>query len=266
MRFLQDITFGQYIRGASMIHRLDPRAKLVSVSILLPLIFTSRGFFSLSILTVTAFTAIRLSGIPAGFVLRGLRHFFWLFLFAAVFHAFFTPGEPIPYLRWISYEGMDEGAMVMVQLILAIVFSNLLTLTTPPLELTMGLERLLSPLNRVGIPVSDLAMMMLVAIRFIPILKMEAEGIVKAQKGRGVDFSRGGLIERAKAIPAVLVPLIYNSFGRADDLAVAMVSRGYVPGGERGSLKEIRFGAMEYGAVGFVLVLCILLYLQERLA
>ena len=110
----------------------------------------------------------------------------------------FTPGEPLPYITWVSYEGGQEGVMIMSQLVLAIIFSNLLTLTTPPLELTMGLERLLSPLKDIGVPVSDLAMMMLVAIRFIPILKTEAENLVKAQKGRGIDLSSGGLIERAK--------------------------------------------------------------------
>lgn len=148
----------------------------------------------------------------------------------------------------------------MVQLILAIFFSNLLTLTTPPLELTMGLERLLSPLKRIRVPVSDLAMMMLVAIRFIPILKIEAESIVKAQRGRGIDLSSGGFIERAKNIPVVLVPLIYNSFRRADDLAVAMVSRGYVPGAERGSLREMKLGVRDYAALGFLLLLGISVY------
>src|SRR3990172_5398111 len=257
MKFLQDITFGQYIKGDSFIHILDPRAKLLSVSILLPLIFTDRGLLPLSFLTITAFIAVMLSGIKIGFILKGLKHFFWLFLFAAVFHAFFTPGEPVPYIPWVSYEGAEEGTRVMVQLILAIFFSNLLTLTTPPLELTIGLERLLSPLKRIRVPVSDLAMMMLVAIRFIPILKIEAESIVKAQKGRGIDLSSGGLIERAKNIPVVLVPLIYRSFRRADDLAVAMVSRGYVPGAERGSLKEMRLGIREYATLGFIFVLAI---------
>lgn len=260
MKFLQDITFGHYIKSASFLHTLDPRVKLLSVSVLLPLIFTVHGFLPISLLTLTATAAVRLSDIPAGFILKGLKHFFWLFLFAAVFHAFFTPGEPLPYLTWISYEGAQEGVRVMIQLILAIVFSHLLTLTTPPLELTMGLERLLSPLKKVGVPVSDLAMMMLVAIRFIPILKTEAEGIVKAQKGRGIDLSSGGFVERAKNIPVVLVPLIYNSFRRADDLAVAMVSRGYVPGAERGSLRDMRFGVREYATLGFILVLLILVH------
>ncbi len=259
MKFLQDITFGHYIKGTSFLHTLDPRAKLLSVSILLPLIFTVHGFLPISLLTLTAMAAVRLSDIPAGFILKGLKHFFWLFLFAAVFHAFFTTGEPVPYLTWISYEGAQEGASVMIQLVLAIIFSHLLTLTTPPLELTMGLERLLSPLKRLGVPVSDLAMMMLVAIRFIPILKTEAEGIVKAQKGRGIDLSSGGLIERAKNIPVVLVPLIYSSFRRADDLAVAMVSRGYVPGAERGSMREMRFGASDYTVLGLLLLLILLL-------
>lgn len=260
MKFLQDITFGQYIKGDSLIHTLDPRAKLLSISILLPLLFTARGLVPLSFLTITAFIVIKLSGIQMSFILKGLKHFFWLFLFAAVFHVFFTTGEPVPYIAWVSYEGAHEGVRVMTQLILAILFSNLLTLTTPPLELTTGLERLLSPLKRIGIPVSDLSMMMLVAIRFIPILKIEAESIVKAQKGRGIDLSQGDFIERAKNIPVVLVPLIYNSFRRADDLAVAMVSRGYVPGAGRGSLRKMRLGMKDYGAICFVSLLTIILY------
>ena len=148
MKFLQDITFGHYIKGTSFLHLLDPRVKLLSVSILLPLIFTVHNSIPISFLALTAMAAVRLSAIPTGFVLKGLKHFFWLFLFAAVFHAFFTPGEPLPYLSWVSYEGAQEGLMVLIQLILAIIFSHLLTLTTPPLELTMGLERLLSPLKR----------------------------------------------------------------------------------------------------------------------
>lgn len=260
MKSLQDITFGQYIRGASLIHRLEPRAKLISVAILLPLVFASHTLLSLSILTLAAFISIGLSGIPASFIMKGLKHFFWLFLFAAVFHAFFTVGEPLPYIPSISYEGMEEGILVMCRLILAIIFSTLLTLTTAPLELTVGLERLLSPLKRIGVPVSDLSMMMLVAIRFIPILKIEAEGIIKAQKGRGIDLSTGSLIERAKSIPAILVPLIYNSFKRADDLAVAMVSRGYVPGAERGNLREMRFEIRDYIAILVVSSLVMGLY------
>ena len=260
MKFLQDITFGHYIKGTSFLHLLDPRVKLLSVSILLPLIFTLHTMLPISLLALTVLISVTISGIPASFILKGLKHFFWLFLFAAVFHAFFTPGEPLPYLSWVSYEGAQEGLRVLIQLVLAIIFSHLLTLTTPPLELTMGLERLLSPLKRIGVPVSDLAMMMLVAIRFIPILKTEAEGIVKAQKGRGIDLSSGGLIERAKNIPVVLVPLIYSSFRRADDLAVAMVSRGYVPGGERGSLREMRLGVKEYLTLCFIFVLVISVY------
>ena len=260
MKFLQDITFGQYIKGASIIHTLDPRVKLLSIFTLLPLIFTARGLLPFFYLVFTVYIAITLSGISIGFILKGLRHFIWLFLFAAIFHAFFTPGEPVPYIIWVSYEGGHEGVMIMSQLILAIIFSNLLTLTTPPLELTMGLERLLSPLKHIGIPVSDLAMMMLVAIRFIPILKTEAESLVKAQKGRGIDLSSGSFIERAKNIPVVLVPLIYSSFRRADDLAIAMVSRGYVPGAERGSLKEMKLGVKEYVTLGFIIVLLISVY------
>lgn len=261
MKFFQDITFGHYIKGNSFLHTLDPRAKLLSVSVLLPLIFTAHSLFSIFFLALTALISVRFSEIPAAFILKGLKHFFWLFLFAAVFHAFFTPGEPVPYFTLVSYEGAQEGAMVMIQLVLAIIFSHLLTLTTPPLELTMGLERLLSPLKKLRVPVSELAMMMLVAIRFIPILKIEAEGIVKAQKGRGIDLSSGGLIERAKNIPVVLVPLIYNSFRRADDLAVAMVSRGYVPGAQRGSLRDKRFGTREYLVLGTLLLLIVLLSL-----
>ena len=260
MKLLQDITFGQYIKGGSIIHTLDPRAKLLSVSILLPLIFSASGLLPFSFLAFTALITIRISGINIGFILKGLSSFLWLFFFAAIFHAFFTPGEPVPYMTWVSYEGAQEGVRVMLQLVLAILFSNLLTLTTPPLELTMGLERLLSPLKHIGVVVSDLAMMMLVAIRFIPILKTEAESIVKAQKGRGIDLSSGGLIERAKNIPVILVPLIYNSFRRADDLAVAMVSRGYVPGAERGSLREMKFGVKEYVTLGFIFVLVIFVY------
>lgn len=264
MKFLQDITFGHYIKGTSFLHTLDPRVKILSVSVLLPLIFTAHGFLPISLLTLTAMAAVRFSAIPAGFILKGLKHFFWLFLFAAVFHAFFTPGEPVPYLTWISFEGAQEGVSVMIQLVLAIILSHLLTLTTPPLELTTGLERLLSPLKRLGVPVSDLAMMMLVAIRFIPILKTEAEGIVKAQKGRGIDLSSGGLVERAKNIPVVLVPLIYNSFRRADDLAVGMVSRGYVPGAERGSLREMRLGVREYMTIWVLFLLVALVYYAEH--
>lgn len=259
MKFLRDITFGQYIKGDSIIHALDPRAKLLSVSIFLPLIFTTRSFLSFLLLAVTVFISVLLSGISIGFILKGLRHFFWLFLFAAIFHSFFTPGEPVPYITWISYEGAQEGSTVMSQLILAIILSNLLTLTTPPLELTTGLERLLSPLRLVGVPVSDLAMMMLVAIRFIPVLKTESEWIVKAQMGRGIDLSSGSLVERAKNIPVILIPLIYSSFRKADDLAIAMVSRGYVPGAERGTLKQMKFAVNDYLVIFIALVFLIVL-------
>jgi energy-coupling factor transport system permease protein len=261
MKFLQDITLGQYMPGESFLHRLDPRTKFISLLLLMIITFLIKAFLALALLAAIFFLALILSGLPWAYVFRGVRSFLWLFLFTAAVHLFFTPGPSLPFFPLgfldATWPGLEKGVFVASQLFLAILISSLLTLTTSPLQLAHGLEKLITPLKRFHIPVEDFSMMTMLAIKFIPILLGETNRIMKAQSARGVDFESGNFFRRAKNIVPILTPLFHSVFKRADDLAIALMARAYLSGAKRTHLHEPKMTYRDYfvlaAVVGFVL-------------
>ncbi|MDZ7393790.1 MAG: energy-coupling factor transporter transmembrane protein EcfT [candidate division KSB1 bacterium] len=252
MAVLQDITLGQYYPSNSLVHRLDPRAKLVaSVVLMSGLLLTDSLPLTVAwgMLAVALVVAARL---PVGLVLRNLRAFVWLFLLTMVVHSFFTGGTPLvrlPVLGWkLTWEGVEKGLLYSFRLGLLVVMAALLTLTTSPIELTDGLERLLRPLRRLGVPVHELAMMMSLALRFVPTLLEEADRLQKAQVSRGASFE-GSLVQRARSVVPLVVPLFVSAFRRADELALAMDARCYRGGEGRTCYHLLRLKPVDYLAL-----------------
>lgn len=248
---LRDIAIGQYYPGDSPVHRLDPRVK-----ILVTLVYILVLFFVVDVagyLWMTAFltAAILVARIPLGYILRGLKPILVLLLFTAGFNLFLTPGEIL--WQWgplgVSEEGIAMAARMGARLILLVVASSMLTLTTAPIELTDGMESLLRPYQRWGVPAHELAMMMTIALRFIPTLIDEADKIMKAQMARGADFQSGNLVARARGMIPLLVPLFVSAFRRADELAVAMEARCYRGGEGRTRLRTHRVGQGDWMTV-----------------
>lgn len=238
---LKDITIGQYIPGDSLIHHLDPRTKILSAVIFMVALFTvnnTLGYISMGIFTLVV---ILISQIPFRYLLKGLKPVLIIIIFTVTLHLFLTPGTEV--FRWgifkITWEGIRQGVFMGLRLIFLVFITSLLTLTTSPISLTDGLEYLLSPGRRIGIPAHELAMMMSIALRFIPTLLEETEKIMKAQMARGADFESGNLWRRAKNMIPLLVPLFVSAFRRADDLAMAMEARCYRGGTGRTRMKEL---------------------------
>lgn len=256
MAMFKSITIGQYIPGSSIIHRLDPRTKIISTMLLIISLFLVDSFWGYGLIGLGIFLVIRASEIPWKFVLRGLRPLFVIMLLTVSLHVFMTEGEPI-FQIWflkITWEGIVRGLMMGLRLLLLVVGTSLLTLTTSPINLTDGIESLLKPGKKIGIPAHELAMMMTIALRFIPTLLEETEKIMKAQMARGADFQSGGIVQRAKSLIPLLVPLFVNAFRRADDLAVAMEARGYRGGEGRTKFRELHFEKIDVIAVVVVTV------------
>jgi energy-coupling factor transport system permease protein len=231
------LVLGQYIPVDSVVHRLDPRTKILATVLLLSILFGVGTFAGLALLTAFLGAAAFIARIGPRYLVRAIRPLFWLLVFAVVLQVFF--GEPggHPVVRWgpilITRENLTQAAFYGWRLILLVLSTTLMTLVTSPVEFTDGLERLLRPLQRVGVPAHDLAMMMTIALRFIPTLLEEAEKIMKAQMARGAEFNRGSLPARARALIPLLVPLFISAFRRADALAVAMEARCYRGGEHR---------------------------------
>ena len=261
MKFLQDITLGQFMPGGSFLHLLDPRTKFLSLILLMIAAFAIKSLPAMALLWACFFLALSVSGLPWGYVFRGVRAFLWLFIFTAVIHVFFTPGPSLPFFPFgfidATWAGLAKGVFVAAQLSLAILFSSVITLTTSPLQLAFGLEKLLSPLKRFGVPVGDFSLMTMLAIKFIPVLLGETQRIIKAQSARGVDFESGNFFRRARNLLPILTPLFHSIFKRADDLATALLARGYVSGAKRTYLHELRMTAKDYavlaGVVGILI-------------
>lgn len=239
---LTDITIGQYIPGDSLIHQLDPRIKIVITIMLITALFFISTFSGFAVFLGYVIIIIIISKLPIKRVLKGLRPVFFLIILTFVLHLFLTDGGRVLW-QWgfisIHEKGLYTGLFMVSRILLLILFTSLLTLTTSPLQLTDGIEYLLSPLKKIGIPASELAMMMTIALRFIPTLLEEAEKIMKAQMARGADFESGNIIKRAKNLIPLLVPLFISAFRRADDLALAMESRCYRGGEGRTRLHEL---------------------------
>jgi len=254
---LKGITLGQYLAGESPVHRLDPRTKILTVLIYMVAIFSARGWPSYLMLGLFAALAFAAARISPRYMLRALKPVIFILVFTVLINMFVTRGEVL-YRIWrltITREGLVMAATMGFRLSMLVITASLLTLTTPPIALTDGLEYLLGPGKRIGVPAHELALMLTIALRFIPTLIDEADKIMKAQMARGADFTSGGLVQRARALLPLLVPLFVSAFRRADDLATAMEARCYHGGEGRTRLRGLRLGTLDYVAGTVVLAL-----------
>lgn len=259
---LRDITLGQYYQTDSVIHRLDPRVKLVTTICFIISLFVVNNFIGYLIAGVFLILVIKLSRVPLKYMLRGMKSIIFLLIIAVVFNLFLTPGEPV-ITFWklrITMEGIRQAAFMAIRLVFLIMGSSVMTLTTTPNNLTDGMEKLLGPLKIFKVPVHEIAMMMSIALRFIPILLEETDKIMKAQIARGADFESGNLIKKAKSLVPLLVPLFISAFRRANDLAMAMEARCYRGGDHRTKMKPLVYkkrDGLAYGVVVCYLALCV---------
>ena len=251
---LKDITIGQHYPTESIIHKLDSRVKLVATFIFMISLFIINKFWPYSIVIVSLLAIIKLSNIPFKYILKGLKPLRWIILFTFVINIFFLPGEKLilsfGFLR-VTQEGISQAIFMAIRLTLLVLGTSLLTLTTSPMDLTDGIERLLNPFKNIGLPVHELAMMMTIALRFIPTLLDETDKIMKAQMSRGADFESNNLINRAKNLVPLLVPLFVSAFRRAEELGTAMEARCYRGGYNRTKMKESVLSKADY--VSYVL-------------
>jgi len=251
------ITIGQYIPGDSVIHRADPRTKIVLSLVFMVVIFLLDSFWTITAMTLFVLLTVVISGVPMRYTLRGLKPIMFIIIFTALINIFTTGGTPISQtvpLKYITWEGLLLALKLAVRLVLIIISGSLLTFTTTPILLTDGIEKLLSPFRRIGLPAHELAMMMSIALRFIPTLLEETDKIMKAQAARGADFDTGNLVQRAKSFVPVLVPLFVSAFRRADELATAMEARCYRGGKGRTRLRDLAFTGAD---TKILLVTCI---------
>jgi energy-coupling factor transport system permease protein len=265
MSFADKIALGQYVPCESAVHSLDPRVKILSTLVLLFSLFGVKDPVFFAGWAVLLAGIVVLSRISFSMVLRSVRPVLWLLLFTVVLHVFFTPGEAIFTFHWIkvSREGLHMASLMGIRLLLLVAFAGLLTLTTSPMELADGMECLMSPFGRLGFPAHEMAMMMTIALRFIPTLLEETDRILKAQVSRGADLEGGGIVRRLRAFVPVLVPLFIIVFQRAEDLALAMESRCYVGGRGRTRMRPLRWRVRDTVALGAV-VLSSLVSASER--
>lgn len=251
---IRDITIGQYYQTDSVIHRLDPRVKLGGTILYIITLFLIGNVWGYLLATLALAAVIRLSKVPFGFITRGMRAIGFLLIITVVFNMFLTPGKPI-FSVWIftlTWEGLRTAVFMGWRLCLLIIGSSLMTLTTTPNHLTDGMEKALRPLSKIGVPVHEIAMMMSISLRFIPILLEETDKIMKAQIARGADFESGNLIQKAKAMVPLLVPLFISAFRRANDLAMAMESRCYRGGEGRTKMKPLIYKKVD--KVGYLCI------------
>ena len=252
-----NIALGNYYPASSIVHNLDPRFKIVALAALMVVTFLIESPLLVAAHSAAIFVSVLLSRVPIRLFLRGLKVFALLFLFTAILHLFFTPGTPVfkvtfPVTITITEEGIARGFLISWRLITVIALSSILTYTTTPLSITRGLESMLAPLKKVRFPVHDFSLMMMIAIRFIPVLTGETERVWKAQRSRGADARRGGLKARSRVLISVIVPVFTGLFRRADELAIALETRGYRPGQPRSSMYPLSWSGVDTTATGVV--------------
>lgn len=256
---MSDITIGQFFPGNSVIHKMDPRTKILFTLGFMIMIFLVKS--PVGLLTEAIFTAliIALSGVPAKYYFKGMKPLLFIIMFTAVLNLFLTKGEvlyEIPYLGWsITDTGLSLAVFMVIRLTVLFTSASALTFTTSPVVLTNGIEALLRPFSKIGVPANEIAMMISIALRFIPTFAEEADKIKMAQSARGADFETGSVVKRAKAMIPILIPLFVGAFRRADELAVAMEARCYRGGEGRTSLKHLAFGRADVLALFSFLVL-----------
>ena len=246
---LKDITLGQFFPGSTLVHKLDPRTKLLCVVLYIVALFVAKGVVSYALVAAVLLLSIRVSRVGWKALTKGLKPILIVIAFTAAMNLFFNEGTPIAdvwLLRSITWEGLERAIFMVLRIVMLIMGTFLVTYTTSPISLTDGLESLLSPLKKLHFPVHELAMMMSIALRFIPTLIEETDKIMSAQKARGADFESGSLFQRAKALVPILVPLFISAFRRADELAVAMECRCYHGGEGRTKLHVLRYAARDY--------------------
>ena len=261
---IRDITLGQYYDADSILHKLDPRVKLVGTMLFIISLFLVQNVFGYLIATFFLASVIVLSKVPFRFMIKGMKAILVIMMITVLFNLFLTPGD-VMVTFWkfkITRQGFRTACMMAVRLTFLIIGSSIMTLTTTPNELTDGLEKLLSPLKKIRVPVHEIAMMMSIALRFIPILLEETNIIMKAQMARGADFESGNILKKAKALVPLLVPLFVSAFRRANDLAMAMESRCYRGGEGRTKMKPLLYNKADYLAY-FVLwayvIICVII-------
>jgi energy-coupling factor transport system permease protein len=256
---IRDITIGQYYPSGSALHKLDPRVKLVGTILYLVSLFLFKSISGYLITTAFLIAIIRLSKVPFKFIMRGMKPIMMILMITLLFNLFLTRDGAVLFHAWIitiTAGGLRNAVFMAIRLVYLITGSSLMTFTTTPNELTDGIESLLKPLNKIHVPVHEIAMMMSIALRFIPILLEETDKIMKAQIARGADLESGNLIQKAKSMVPILVPLFVSAFRRANDLAMAMESRCYRGGEGRTKMKPLKYTGKDYRAYG---ILCVYL-------
>lgn len=253
---IRDITIGQYYKTNSKLHILDPRTKLIGTFVFIVSLFFDKNIFVYLVAFMFLATVIKISKVPLKFIVRGLKPLLFIILFSIVVNMFFSTGHVI-WSWWIfnlTREGIITALYTVIRLIMLIIGSSLMTFTTTPNQLTDGLERLFNKLNKIGVPVHEIALMMSIALRFIPILTEELDKIMKAQMARGADFESGNLIKKVKSLVPVIIPLFISAIRRANDLAMAMDARCYNGGEGRTKMKPLKYYKIDYIGLGIVMV------------
>ena len=258
---LKDITLGQYFPGNSVIHHLDPRTKLIMLVVYIVALFLATSWVSYALMAAFLLIVIKISTIPPKSIVKGMKPLVLILVFTGVLNIFFTAceGEPLVdfWVITIYTEGIVRAFFMVIRILMLIAGTFLLTYTTSPISLTDGLESLMGPLKKIGVPVHELSMMMCIALRFIPTLIEETDKIMCAQKARGADFESGSLMDKAKALIPILVPLFISAFRRADELATAMECRCYQGGEGRTKMKLLRYRRWDYQTFGVGIILII---------
>ncbi|WP_349409147.1 energy-coupling factor transporter transmembrane protein EcfT [Pseudalkalibacillus sp. SCS-8] len=261
---MENVIIGQYIPGQSLIHRMDPRAKLIAVFFYVIIVFLANNWLTYGLLGAFTIGTALLSRVPISFLIKGLKPILWIILFTMILHLFMTKEGPVLFdLGWTTIHegGVVQGVYIAMRLLFLIILTSLLTLTTTPIDITDGIESVLSPLKKLKFPVHEFALMMSISLRFIPTLLQETEKIMKAQSARGAEFSSGPIKERVKAFVPLLVPLFVSAFKRAEDLALAMEARGYRGGEGRTKLRLLQWQSIDTLGLASIGLLIILLFI-----
>lgn len=256
---LKDITLGQYFPGDSVVHKLDPRSKLLMVAMYIVALFLANSYVGYGVMLLVTAGFVKLSQVPPKSMVKGLKPVLIIIILTAVLNVFYTPGDALVsfWIFTITKQGIIKAVFMVLRIVMLICGTFLLTYTTAPVALTDGMEMLLNPLKKLRVPVHEMSMMMSLALRFIPTLIEETDKIMSAQKARGADFETGNIIERAKALLPILVPLFISAFRRADELAVAMESRCYNGGAGRTRMKALHYERRDYITLTFGVLLIV---------
>jgi len=261
---LKDITLGQYFPGDSLLHKLEPRTKLIFIVLYIIALFQAKGWLGYALVLLLMLLCMAISKIRPKIIFKGLKPMIFIIILTSILNIFYTEGTPVVEGWIITWEGIDRAVKMVLRITLLVAGTFLLTYTTSPMALTDGMELLFGPLKKIKAPVHEMTMMMSMALRFIPTLVEETQKIMSAQKARGADFETGSLVSRAKALIPILVPLFVSSFRRADELAVAMESRCYHGGEGRTRMKQLKYAARDWAAMAFGLLFLALMIVLKK--